>query len=337
MGRCGVIAVVLVHCLASGGFAQTSPQAVRDAVARALPLLEKASAGSAEHRECFTCHSQALPVFAIAAARERGFKVDGQNLERQLKHTLDHLERGKKQFLAGKGTGGKADTAGYALWTLAAGKQPASETTSAVAEFLLLWQSDADHWSHTSDRPPSEASDFTTTFLAINGLKLFGTPEQQERIDARIESARDWLLSAKPVDTEDRVFRLRALRASGAEEAALQAAVEELIATQRDDGGWGQKDDMFSDAYATGTALVALHADGGLAVDDPVYQRGIAYLLSTQLEDGSWHVVSRSNPFQTYFETGFPHGDDQFISTSATGWATMALLHAVPHTETADE
>jgi DNA-binding response OmpR family regulator len=33
--------------------------------------------------------------------------------------------------------------------------------------------------------------------------------------------------------------------------------------------------------------------------------------------------------FQPYFESGFPHGPDQFISASATAWAVMALVGAL--------
>src|SRR5262249_22594364 len=102
--------------------------------------------------------------------------------------------------------------------------------------------------------------------------------------------------------------------------------------TQRQDGGWAQLPDMESDAYATGSALVALHQAGGLAVDDRAYRRGLSYLISTQRDDGSWHVVSRSKPFQTYFESGYPHGKDQFISIAAGGWATTALALALPKT-----
>src|SRR5205823_11944878 len=79
------------------------------------------------------------------------------------------------------------------------------------------------------------------------------------------------------------------------------------------------------DAYATGSALVALHEAGKLATTAAVYQRGVNYLLKNQLEDGSWRVQSRSKPFQTYFESGFPHRKDQFISIAASGWATTAL------------
>ncbi|PYU94591.1 MAG: hypothetical protein DMG08_07215 [Acidobacteria bacterium] len=47
-----------------------------------------------------------------------------------------------------------------------------------------------------------------------------------------------------------------------------------------------------------------------------------------QLEDGSWYVKTRALGFQPYFDNGFPHGVDQWISGAATGWATMALTLA---------
>jgi squalene cyclase len=102
------------------------------------------------------------------------------------------------------------------------------------------------------------------------------------------------------------------------------------VGTQRPDGGWGQLDNLDSDAYATGSALVALYKAGGLPTANPVYQRGLGFLLKSQREDGSWYVKSRSKPFQVYFESGFPHGKDQFISMAASGWAVTALALTFP-------
>jgi hypothetical protein len=36
-------------------------------------------------------------------------------------------------------------------------------------------------------------------------------------------------------------------------------------------------------------------------------------------------VKTRSIWLQPYFESGFPYGRDQFISTAGTAWASMAL------------
>jgi hypothetical protein len=59
------------------------------------------------------------------------------------------------------------------------------------------------------------------------------------------------------------------------------------------------------------------------------YRKAAQYLLRTQLEDGTWYVRSRAIAFQPYFETGFPHGTDQFISSAATAWAVIALAYTL--------
>ena len=83
---------------------------------------------------------------------------------------------------------------------------------------------------------------------------------------------------------------------------------------------------MQADAYATGSVLVALNKAGNIAARNEVWSKGVAYLLDAQKPDGSWHVTSRATPEQEYFESGFPHGKDQFISAFATGWAAETLL-----------
>jgi squalene cyclase len=128
------------------------------------------------------------------------------------------------------------------------------------------------------------------------------------------------------------VFRLRSLHVADAPKDEIRGAVQELLKTQRADGGWAQLADVDSDAYATGTALVALHQAGGVETTDPAYRNGLRFLLARQLNDGSWHVPTRSTPIQTYYESGYPHGEDQFISITAAGWATTALALALPPT-----
>ena len=77
---------------------------------------------------------------------------------------------------------------------------------------------------------------------------------------------------------------------SNASPASAERAAKALAATQRSDGGWSQLSSMGSDAYATGQALYALNAAGKMPATDPVYQKGVKYLLRTQAADGSWHV-----------------------------------------------
>ena len=309
--------------------------AIRAAVVKAIPLLEKGARGSMEERSnCFTCHNQGFPIIALSTARAHGFQIDDELLQTQLKFIATFLEKNRTNFLEGKGTGGQVATAATALWTLEAGGWKADDNTAAVTEYLLKFEKSREHWIMTSNRPPTEHSHFTANYMAIRGLQYYGTDSQKERRDARFQFARQWLLNNSAKETEDRVFRLWGLKTVGAESQAVAAAQEELLKTQQSDGGWAQLDDKESDAYATGTALVALHSAGGLSTDSVTYRRGIAFLLKNQLDDGSWHVVSRSKPFQTYFESGFPHGTDQFISIAASSWAVAALAFACPEATT---
>jgi len=306
--------------------------AARGAIERSLPLLTKAAVGHRENRTCFACHHQGLTLMTLASAKERGFTIDQEEVKKQLEHTAKFLERNRDNYREGKGQGGQVDMAGYALLALAAGAWKPDDTTTAVVEYLLLRDNDRDHWVNVSTRPPSEASPLTATYVGLRGLTDFGTPDQRERIERRREQVRAWLSKTTARDQEERVFRLFGLHAAGASAEEIAAARKELLDRQREDGGWAQLDSgepasaTESDAYATGSALVALHQAGGVETQAKSMQRGLKFLLESQQPDGSWKVVSRSKPFQTYFETGYPHGKDQFISCAAGGWATLALL-----------
>lgn len=335
MTRCLLVIALLIGLFSPLSAAEpaTTTEDIRAAVVKALPLIQKGSNGHRAQRTCFACHHQAIPLFAMTAARSRGITIKEEDVGKHLQFIADFLGKNRDGYREGRGQGGQADTAGYALWTLETGGWKPDETTAAVAEYLLQRHKDLDHWRATSNRPPSEKSSFTTTYVALRGLQTFGTAEQKQRIDERLRVVRGWLEKTPARDNEDRVFRLWAMQRAGCEAKKVQAVARELIEKQRDDGGWAQRDDMQSDAYATGTTLAALHQAAGLATNDPIFQRGLKYLLATQAKDGTWHVRSRSKPFQTYFESGFPHGKDQFISLAASSWATTALALALPPVE----
>jgi ribosomal protein S18 acetylase RimI-like enzyme len=301
-------------------------QRIESAVRRSVALIENSGSVYRRERQCFSCHHQALPVIALTEVRNRGFAIDEDQYRQQLEHTAKHLKRGHKNYLAGKGQGGRGDTAGYALWTLAAGEWPADEVTAAVASYLTGKEAKLPQWNPPSTtRPPTAGSQFTSTALAIYSLQAYADEKQSDAVEARSDKARDWLLTAPAKTTEDQVFRLQSLSQLDVDSVQLKKLAQELLDHQREDGGWAQLPEQDSDAYATGTALVALEQSGAVTVSDPAFQRGVRYLLENQKEDGSWHVVTRAKPIQTYFESGFPHGKDQFISMAATCWSTMAL------------
>jgi hypothetical protein len=303
---------------------------VRVAIQKAIPSLEQGSAKSADERKCFTCHNQALPVMALTEAAKRGFTVDQENLRRQIQHSWDHLQRGKSDYLAAKGQGGQVMTAGYAMWTLEAGEWKVDEVTSAVSHYLTEYQKDKGHWSSSSQRLPSAGSSFTASYVALRALSYYGNQEHSQGIEIRRDVAAKWILETEPLNTEDRVFQLLSLPYIEAGNDVVQKSVDGLLSRQREDGGWSQTDEMSSDAYATATVVTALQQAGGLAADHSAIVSGCHYLIQSQLPDGTWHVVTHAKPIQVYYESGFPHGKDQFISITATSWATLALVETLP-------
>ena len=158
----------------------------------------------------------------------------------------------------------------------------------------------------------------------MRALQMYAPkPYRREYLEA-VERARNWLATAKAEATEERAFRVLGLSWAEAGKPIIDSAVRELMAAQQSGGGWAQLPSMTTDAYATGEALVALE-QVGIGLSNRAFRRGVEFLLRTQLEDGSWYVPSRSEPIQAYFESGFPHRADQWISAAATAWATTAL------------
>jgi hypothetical protein len=325
-----LLSLIVLSTLPGAGDRPPSANEIRAAVSKGLPLIVKSTARYPDLRDCFSCHHQAIPMLAMTTAKERGFTIDEEAISGPVELTETDLRSAIGAYKKGDGQGGGVTRAGYALFTLERGGKKADDLTEAVATYLLKRDESKDHWQGSSNRPPSEASEFTSTYLAIRGLTAYGSEELKDRIAKRMAKARTWLLDAKPKDTEDRVFRLLALKAVSAETEIINKAAADLIATRKKDGGWSQLDEGTSDAYATGSALVALYWTGSLAPDDPISQNALKYLISTQREDGSWFVQTRSKPFQPYFESGFPYGKDQFISMAATSWAVTALALACP-------
>jgi ankyrin repeat protein len=297
---------------------------VKQALARSLPLLQQSARTFSERRGCVSCHHQALVAMTVGLARKQGFAVDDQLAGLERSAVLDRLGKNGEAIRRGGGVTDDLIPA-YALAGLAALGQKPNALTDALVHYLVLRQREDGSWKTPVYRPPQDASHFTFTALAVHGLSVFGPKGRAHEVAERISRARAWLLQAKPEETEDKAFHLLGLNWANADRRAIQQAADRLLHEQRDDGGWGQLATLPSDAYATGEVLIALHDGAGLPATTPAYQRGVHYLLRTQLADGSWFVPSRSFPLQPYFSTGFPHGRSQFISLSATSWATMAL------------
>jgi len=143
MLRCFVALTVLGIGLANGlsadkttpapdGAGSPTVKDIREAVTKALPLIQKGAAGHTEKRTCFACHNQGVPMLALTTARSRGLAIDEEELQKQLKFINTFLEKNRANYLKGQGQGGAVDTAGYALWTLELGGWKPNATTAPL-------------------------------------------------------------------------------------------------------------------------------------------------------------------------------------------------------------
>lgn len=302
--------------------AEKKPLSIPDAVERALVMTEKQSYQFIRVAGCNSCHSQDLPSAAAAFARGRGLRAP-REIPQLPASSMPSPERVMAlDFVT-------ISSKGWEMIDLGMNGAPKNAYTDAVARLMKAIQSPEGHWPAIEGRrPPMGTGDFQAAALAIYTLKTYAADGDEAACNDAIARAVVWLKRAKPQSVQDRAFHLLGLAWGGT--APDAASVRALAAMQRADGGWGQLAHMESDAYATGEALFALATAGRMAPADPVFQKGVDYLLATQADDGTWQVKTRAIWLQPYFESGFPYGRDQFISTAGTAWAAMALAATQP-------
>jgi hypothetical protein len=310
---------------------------IRSAVQDSIPLLQRADATFSTRSGCISCHDNSLTAMAVGLARKRGFRIDEETASAQVRVNVQALEKLRDRihqgFVFPAGDNFSEVILSYMLIGLNAENYKPDLNTDAAA-MHILWRQNADgEWpSQKADtRPPLGLSYIGGTVLSMRALQLYAPKTGGKTYQKAVQLAATWLAQAQSFNNDDRGWRLAGLAWAGAEKAATQNAMQELLAAQSPDGGWSDLPSMQSTAYATGKSLVALQI-GGLPTSDAAYQRGIKFLLTTQQQDGSWYVKTRALAFQPWFDAGFPHGYDQWISAAGTGWASMALALALPET-----
>lgn len=310
-----------------------SGAAIRAAVTRSMPLLERSAATFVGKRACVSCHHNILPVLAFHMARDHGIEVDSRILAAIEDKTLHQLRNRKALDNAVQAATLNDPTPNDSMLLMAAHQAgvPGDLVTEVYACRLLRWQREG-HWVTSDFRPPHSSSVFTASATAVRAIRLYLPEELRVEGDAAIGQARQWFLKTRPESTEDAAFRLLGLVWAGAARADIAVAGKDLLAFQKPAGGWAELPDYPADAYSTGEALFALHESGLPAAE--ASQRGIRFLLSTQAKDGSWRVktrmVSPAEVSPQYFSSGFPYEKDEYLSYAASCWALMALLSSLP-------
>jgi ankyrin repeat protein len=299
-----------------------NPRTIPDAVQKSLALLEMQSGNFMRNAGCNSCHSQDLP--SAAAGFANTFGLTAKKTFPQLPPSMTVTAEQLMDFNAVS-----PNSVAWELFDAGMNHQPKTQVTDAIARYIMAAQAADGSWrSSEGRRPPMNSGKFQSAALAIYGMKHYAPEVEKLTSEKAIARAVAWLEKSTPVTNQDHAFRLLGLVWGNGSTAVIRNEAKALSALQRADGGWSQLPALGSDAYATGEALFALGYAGRLAANEPVFRKGVDYLLRTQANDGSWHVKTRAIWLQPYFESGFPYGQDQFISTAGTAWATLALTVA---------
>jgi len=306
---------------------------LRTAIAAAIPPLQETSIKSKEafvrhesRQDCTSCHQQHLPMAALGYAKKQHVAVDTAAEQKLIKMVLEGELKNSEVDWEPVFHPDAVFTKGYEAFAAAAQDLPANESADSWVHHLAAIQGKDGQWYNNLPRPPIQTGDIGATALAIHALQHYTFPGRKDQFTKQVEHAAKWLWTAKPENTEGRIYQLLGLAWAGEPARKLQPLAKALVAEQRSDGGWAQLPGLESDAYATSQAVYALRIAVGLKSSTPSIDGGLRYLLRTQLEDGTWHVRRRAFPFQpTNIQSGFPHGKDSWISAAATSWAVLAL------------
>ena len=303
---------------------------VRNAVEGGLRIVQRGAQNYPNNRDCFSCHHQTLPMLAMHEASEAGVTIDSELMKDQVQFIRDLFEDRLDSVTNGKSLGGQSLTAGHVLWSFELGGVSNDDYSDAFVSYILHQQKKEGYWDVQINRPPSEESKIHTSYFAIYYMNYFARGKDiKNRVKDAVDKARPWLMDEKPNSQEDFNGKLKALIFLKASPEKINKLRKDIIKRQRDDGGWAQLSEMESDAYATGQTLYTLLTETPETYRDLTFNESIikarSYLLKNQKDDGSWLVKTRSKPIQKFFDNGDPHGKNQFISISATSWATAAL------------
>ena len=302
----------------------------RTSLSRAVALLLPPAPLVFEKRGCVTCHSQALPGQLAAVTRAKGIAVNEELARKNMQQMLAFFKIAGEAAMQGDRAAGDFVTLGYVMSALAAEQYPLDNITAASTHLIAGQQMPDGSWlGNGVSRPPMEDSIVSQTALAVRAMTLYPIPGRKNEAEEKLRRAQRWLLAAVPGTAEERNMRLMGLVWSKAPRSDINAAVRQITSRQRADGGWAQRDEYQSDAYATGESLYALH-QAGVSATAGLYRKGVAFLLKSQYPNGAWFVKSRAYPTQLYFDSGYPFGHNQWISATAASWASLAIAETLP-------
>jgi len=278
---------------------------------------------------CASCHHNTLTSMVAEIARQKGISVIDSFTVRRVKAMELVISKENPnlvdQFLSAN------FILPYTLLGLASEKYLPNIYTDISVDYMISQQKPDGSFLAESGRVPLETGSIHLTAMAIRAIQLYASQAKKKHVDELVARTRQFLEHANPELHQEIVFQLLGMQWCGSSDEVKRKTAEKLEAIQNADGGWSQLPSLKSDAYATGQTLYALYESRMIKPEDEIYQKGLNYLLKTQDPSGAWILSTRSYPIQPFINSDFPpYDENQFISATATNWATMVLMIALP-------
>jgi hypothetical protein len=308
------------------------PKEVERSAAKGLLLLQKSGYTFINRNKvhCVSCHHNTLTSMAAELAKQKGLPVIDSLASQRIAASEASLAGAQNPNLINEFLPVNFG-APYILLGLHAEHYPPSFYTDISVDYLLTQSKPDGSFLAESGRPPLETGDIHLTALAIRAIQLYASPAKANKVKELTDRTRHWLETTNSLQQQELAFKLLGMHWCGSNPDGKRKVAETLVSMQNADGGWSQLPTMTSDAYATGQTLYALFESGMIGPLDPVYQKGIRYLLKSQDETGAWIVQTRAYAIQPFVNSDFPpYDENQFISAAGSNWAVMALLNALP-------
>ncbi|MEM6989671.1 MAG: hypothetical protein AAF721_04215 [Myxococcota bacterium] len=248
---------------------------IATALAPSLVYLRNEGEGWIEEHACASCHQIPAMLWSLGLAEQRGLAVDADALARSRAWATRDLQKPD------------ADNIHGVSQAIVAGAVPSAELIGLVASA----RQENGRWTPQGQLPgqrrDAEDTEEVATMWAALAMHTAGAePGSWATTRTLVEQ---WVEAPEPGRSNEHAM-MRLLLADALHQEFRERATADLLAQQRNDGGWSWLPGEPSDALATGQTLFALRQAG--ATESSAVQAGVEFLLRTQRDDGTWSVPS---------------------------------------------
>lgn len=268
--------------------------------------------------KCFSCHNNGDAARALYLARQLGRSVPDEALAAttrwlQKPRGWDH-NGGEGPFSDKKLA--RIQFAAALVAAREAGLVQGKDSLLEAAELVAAFQEQDGSWPTEVDGSLGSPATYGVTLATAIACRTLVQADAVKYKD-KIARAQTWLRRKKVLTVLDAASLLIGLDRADDETARTQRdrCLEVIRKGEGKEGGWGPFITSAAEVYDTALVLLALHLLPPTEQIKAMRQRGRAYLIQTQQEDGSWRETTRPT-----------NGDSYAQRISTTAWALQALL-----------